>query len=103
MSNALEQKLQEIVSEGFQPELRGTSGTCCLEVDGGESQWIRIQDGAVSILNAPVDPDCTLASSSDDWERIAAGTQNPLTTWLRGDLRVSGDAQFANRVGRLFI
>jgi putative sterol carrier protein len=103
VSSKLDEKLHQIAADGPQPELRGAAGTCRFDVEGGESRWIRVEDGAVTVLEAPVDADCTLSSSSDDWERMASGEQNPLTTWLRGDLRIAGDPQLANRVGRLFL
>jgi putative sterol carrier protein len=103
MSSTLEAKLKDIAKEGAQSELRGTSGTCRFDVDGRESLWIRVENATVTLLDTPVDADCTLSSSSDDWDRIATGEQNPMTTWLRGDLKVGGDVQLANKVGHLFL
>lgn len=99
-THAIDSRVDALVEKGYDPLLRGARGTCRIDVEGAGSRILRIDDGAVTLVDGPIEPDCVISASSEDFDRIARGEQNPLTTWLRGDLTVRGEVTVARRVAR---
>ena len=86
------------------PMLRRATGTCRFDIVGAGSWLVRADHGALSV-NAATEStlaDCTLIATEDDFVRMARGEQNPLTSFMRGRLRMTGRISLAERFLHLF-
>ena len=70
-----------------------------LELDCGEDGVIVLQDGMLS--RDDVDTDCTIAMSHANLEKLMKGDLNPMTAFMMGKIKVSGDVSIAMRLGQL--
>ena len=73
----------------------------------GEGRWlVEVRDGAVTVTEdfqgADGDADATISTSSEVFERLVAGSQNPMTAYMTGKLKVSGDVGAALELKKLF-
>jgi putative sterol carrier protein len=69
----------------------------------GEGQWlVEVRDGTVRVTEGQADADVTIAVSGETFDRLAAGTQNPVTAYMTGKLKVSGDTGAALKLQKIF-
>ncbi len=70
----------------------------------GEGRWLVVlADGAVRVSEGwEGEADTTITTSSETFERIASGEQNPMTAYVAGKLKVSGDVNAALKLQTLF-
>jgi putative sterol carrier protein len=70
---------------------------------GGAGQWtVRVTDGAVKVTEGAEQADVTIAASSETFEKIARGEQNPTTAYMTGKLKIKGDMGAALKLQKLF-
>ena len=82
--------------------IEGIDNTYLFDV-AGEGQWlVAIMNGTLQVSEGPAKADVTISVSSEVFERLAAGTQNPVTAYMTGKLKVSGDTAAALRLQKLF-
>jgi len=84
--------------------LDGINHTYRFEIDG-EGTWdLDVRGGAVAVREGGADgnPDATIRTSSEMFERIVSGRQNPATAYMRGKVKVSGDLGAVMKLQRLF-
>jgi len=86
------------------PMLRHASGTCRFDVVGVGSWLVRADNGTISVSEArgPAPADSILIASEADFLRMVRGDQNPLTAFMQGRLRVTGQLPLAERFLHLF-
>jgi predicted lipid carrier protein YhbT len=86
------------------PMLHRAAGTCRFDVVGCGSWLVRADHGVLTVAEArgPSPADCTLTAREDDFLRMARGEQNPLTTFMRGRLQMTGQIPLAERFLHLF-
>lgn len=70
-----------------------------LKLDCGEDGMIVIQDGVLSREDA--NADCTILMSRGNLEKLVSGKLNPMTAFMMGKIKVSGDVSIAMRLGQL--
>src|SRR5690242_18130217 len=69
----------------------------------GAGQWkVDVSDGAVTGSEGGGDPDVTISTSSETFEKIIAGDQNPTSAYMTGKLKVKGDMGAAMKLQKLF-
>jgi putative sterol carrier protein len=70
----------------------------------GEGSWlVDVRDGAVAVTEGwDGEADATISTSSEVFERLASGKQNPATAYMTGKLKVSGDLNAALKLQKLF-
>ena len=69
----------------------------------GEGKWlVVIQDGSVRVTEGPGDADVTIATSSETFDNLAAGKQNPVAAYMTGKLKITGDTGAALKLQKLF-
>jgi putative sterol carrier protein len=82
---------ESLKAVGKEPLLRGIKGTYRFDIDGVGSWRLTVDDGAIWVREGPGDAECVIASSEEDFVRIARGETNLLTALLRGEIRFDGD------------
>jgi putative sterol carrier protein len=60
--------------------------------DGERRYWIRIQDGSIDLGQGEIDaPDATITQDYDTAVALAKSQLNPVTAFMSGKLRISGN------------
>jgi putative sterol carrier protein len=70
----------------------------------GEGRWlVEVRSGTVKVTEGwEGDADVTISTSSEVFDKIAAGKQNPMTAYMTGKLKVGGDVNAALKLQKLF-
>ena len=86
-----------------QSRTAGMNNTYLFDIDGAGRWTVSLDDGNVSVAEgANGDPDCTITSSEENFERIVAGELNPTSAYMTGKLKVKGDMGAAMKLQKLF-
>ena len=74
-----------------------------LFVVDGEGEWlVVVRDGTVRVMEGPGEADVTISVSSEVFMRIASRAQSPLTAYMTGKLKVTGDTSAALKLQQIF-
>ena len=97
------QFFEELESEVEPEKIRGLNQSYLFDI-AGEGRWLVVlADGAVRVSEGwEGEADTTITTSSETFERIASGEQNPMTAYMSGKLKVSGDLAAALKLQKLF-
>lgn len=77
-------------------------GSYLFDVEGA-GRWVVDATGdAVRVSEGGESADCTIITSADTFERIAAGELNPTNAYMTGRLKVAGDIGAALKLQNLF-
>jgi putative sterol carrier protein len=80
----------------------GIDHTYLFDVEG-EGQWlVEVRNGSVRVSEGRADADVTISVAGDVFARIASGQQNPVTAYMRGKLKISGDTGAALKLQKIF-
>jgi putative sterol carrier protein len=71
------------------------------KIEGGGTWTVKVDDGKVAVTEGDAGGDCTISTSEETFERLVAGTQNPVTAYMSGKLKVSGDVSAALKLKSL--
>jgi putative sterol carrier protein len=79
----------------------GMHASYVFEIEGGGTWTVKVEDGKVAVSEGDTGGDCTISTSEAVFERIVDGAQNPLTAYMTGKLKVSGDVSAALKLKSL--
>jgi putative sterol carrier protein len=84
--------------------LDGLDHSYRFEVEGEGSWNVLIRAGRVVVTEGPEDgtADATVRTSSEVFERLVSGQQNPAIAYMRGKVKVDGDLGAVLKLQRLF-
>ncbi len=83
-------------------KLAGMSNSYVFDIDG-EGKWhVDVRDGKLHVTEGGEDADATITTSSDTFEKIAAGEQNATTAYMTGKLKIKGDMGAAMKLQKIF-
>jgi putative sterol carrier protein len=83
-------------------KLAGMSNSYLFDIEG-EGQWhVTVADGKLSVAEGGGDADATITTSSETFDKIVAGEQNPTTAYMTGKLKIKGDLGAAMKLQKLF-
>jgi putative sterol carrier protein len=83
-------------------KLRGMTASYVFDI-GGSGKWtVKIDDGALDVVEGDAGGDCTIAADEKVFARILTGKQNPMTAYMMGKLKVHGDLGAAMKLKNLF-
>ena len=71
----------------------------------GEGRWlVDVRDGRVTVTEGADgdDADVEFKTSSETFDKIASGRQNPTTAYMTGKLKIDGDIGAALELQKLF-
>jgi putative sterol carrier protein len=86
-----------------QSRTAGMNNTYLFDIEGAGKWTVSLDDGKVSVTEGETgDPDCTITSSKENFERIVAGDLNPTSAYMTGKLKVKGDMGAAMKLQKLF-
>jgi putative sterol carrier protein len=79
----------------------GLNASYVFAIDGAGTWTVDVDDGKVSVTEGDHGGECTISASEDVFRRIVSGRQNPLTAYMTGKLKVSGDVGAAMKLKTL--
>jgi putative sterol carrier protein len=84
-------------------KLAGVNNSYFFDIEG-EGKWlVDVRDGGLNVTEGEgTDPDVTITTSSDVFDDIVAGKQNPTTAYMTGKLKIKGDMGAALKLQKLF-
>jgi putative sterol carrier protein len=83
-------------------KLAGMSNSYLFDIEG-EGQWlVSVADGKLSVAEGGGNADATITTSSETFDKIVAGEQNPTTAYMTGKLKIKGDMGAAMKLQKLF-
>ncbi len=78
------------------------NNTYVFDIEGAGAWTVAIADGTIEVREGAEDADCTFSASSENFEKIIAGEQNPTTAYMTGKLKIKGDMGAAMKLQKLF-
>ena len=81
---------------------RGQRAAYRFDVEGAGTWVVRIDDGRVDVGEGAGEGDVTIAAPEDVFLRLVNGEQNPVTAYMTGKVKVSGDTSLALKLRDLF-
>jgi putative sterol carrier protein len=89
-------------TRGDAEKLAGMNNSYLFDIEG-EGQWhVVVADDAIQVTEGSGDADTTITTSSETFEKIVAGEQNPTTAYMTGKLKIKGDMGAAMKLQKLF-
>ena len=83
-------------------KVAGMNNSYLFDIEG-EGQWhVTVADGKLSVAEGGGDADATITTSSETFDKIVAGEQNPTTAYMTGKLKIKGDLGAAMKLQKLF-
>jgi putative sterol carrier protein len=67
-------------------------------IDGAGTWTVKVDGGHVTVVDGDQGGECTFKTSEKVFSRIVDGEQNPLTAYMTGKLKVSGDVGAAMKL-----
>ena len=93
----------ETLEERVDPaKAAGLRNSYLFDVDGAGRWRVEVEDGRVRVTEGGEAADCTIATSAETFERIAARELNATTAYMTGKLKVTGDMAAAMKLQNLF-
>jgi putative sterol carrier protein len=80
----------------------GMTSSYVFEIEDAGTWTVRVEDGEVSVSEGAADADVTIRGSQETFEKIVRGTQNPMTAYMTGKIKVNGDMGAALKLQKLF-
>lgn len=81
----------------------GLNNTYRFDIDGAGSWMVAVADGKVSVTeDGEGEPDCTISTSEETFQKMISGEQNPTTAYMTGKLKIAGDMGAAMKLQKLF-
>jgi len=82
---------------------RGLHDTYLFDVSGAGTWTVAVEDGTVTVSEGDTGhATCTIATDEKTFLGIAGGATSPISAFMRGKIRVSGDTGAAMRLKTIF-
>jgi putative sterol carrier protein len=102
MSETTQAFFERLAERGYEPLLHSISGTIRCDIEDAGSWFIVVKNGSLTVRRDTVGADCVLACSKEDFDRMVLGKQNPITLFMQGKMKVTGNLGLAQLFQRLF-
>ncbi len=61
-----------------------------------------VKSGSLSVSRDTAGADCVFACGREDFDRMVVGKQNPITLFMQGRMKITGNLGLAQKFQRLF-
>jgi putative sterol carrier protein len=105
MADATTTFFDTLAERGHEPLLRSTSGTLRFDLRDGNrlERWhVNVSKGDVAVSRRNAKADAVVRVDKVLFDRIAAGSVNPMAAFLRGVVGAEGDLKLVIMFNRLF-
>jgi putative sterol carrier protein len=69
----------------------GIDASYVFAIDGAGTWTVKVEDGKVAVSEGDTGGDCTISTSESTFEKIVQGRQSPLTAYMTGRVKITGD------------
>ena len=97
--NEFFEQLPSRVGEG---KTAGMNNSYVFDIEGAGTWTVKVADGSVTVDQGDSGGECMISTSSETFERIVAGEQNPTAAYMSGKLKIKGDMGAAMKLQKLF-
>ena len=103
MAQSVSEFFEGLPSRVDESKTAGLTNTYRFDIEDAGSWTVDVQDGKVSVLqDGEADPDVTIATSEETFQKLVNGEQNPTTAYMTGKLKIKGDMGAAMKLQKLF-
>jgi putative sterol carrier protein len=103
MAQTAREFFESLASEVDSSKTAGMNNTYRFDIEGAGSWVVDLDDGKVTVTeDGHAEPDCTIETSEETFEKLVSGEQNPTTAYMTGKLKVKGDMGAAMKLQKLF-
>jgi putative sterol carrier protein len=103
MTQSVSEFFETLPARADESKIAGMNNTYRFDVDGAGSWVVDVRDGKVTVTqDGDTDPDTTIATSEDTFQKLVSGEQNPTTAYMTGKVKIKGDMGAAMKLQKLF-
>jgi putative sterol carrier protein len=103
MAQSVSEFFEGLPGQVDESKTAGLTNTYRFDIDGAGSWTVDVQDGKVSVAqDGDAEPDCTISTSEEIFQKLIDGEQNPTTAYMTGKLKIQGDMGAAMKLQKLF-
>ena len=102
MAESVQEFFQNLESRADSSKTAGMTNSYVFDIDGAGQWKVDVDDGKVTVTEGGGDADATISASSETFEKIVAGEQNPTSAYMTGKLKIKGDMGAAMKLQKLF-
>jgi putative sterol carrier protein len=103
MAQSVSEFFEGLSSRVDETKTAGMNNIYRFEIEDAGSWTVAVEDGKVSVSqNGDAEPDCTISTSEEIFQKLVNGEQNPTTAYMTGKLKIKGDMGAAMKLQKLF-
>ena len=102
MSDTVNDFFTQLPSRVDADRTAGMTNSYVFHIDGAGTWTVKVADGGVTVDEGDTGGDCTISTSSEVFEKVVNGEQNPTAAYMSGKLKVKGDMGAAMKLQKLF-
>jgi putative sterol carrier protein len=103
MAESVSQFFESLSTRADESKIAGMNNTYRFDVDGAGSWVVDVRDGKVTVTpDGDADPDTTISTSEETFQKLVSGEQNPTTAYMTGKVKIKGDMSAAMKLQKLF-
>lgn len=102
MSDTTHIFFERLATRGYEPLLHNISGIIRCDIEDAGSWIVIVDNGSLTVRGDADQADCVIACRREDFERTVVGKQNPLTLFMQGKMKITGNIVLAQMFQRLF-
>jgi putative sterol carrier protein len=102
MPGTVQEFFETLPSRADTSKTAGMSNSYGFDIEGAGQWTVKVEEGAVSVVEGMEDSDVTISASQEVFEKIISGEQNPTSAYMTGKLKLTGDMGAAMKLQKLF-
>ena len=103
MAQSVSEFFEGLASRVDESKTAGLTNTYRFDIENAGTWVVDVQDGKVSVAqDGDAEPDVTIATSEETFQKLVRGEQNPTTAYMTGKLKIKGDMGAAMKLQKLF-
>jgi len=102
MADSVKEFFDSLESRVDADKLAGVDTSYLFDIEGAGRWHVEIHHGHLHVTEAGGDADCTITASSETFERLISGEQNPTSAYMTGKVKIKGDMGAAMKLQKLF-
>ena len=103
MAQSVSEFFESLPTRADESKIAGMNNTYRFDIDGAGSWVVDVRDGKVTVTqDADAEPDTTISTSEDTFQKLVSGEQNATTAYMTGKVKIKGDMGAAMKLQKLF-
>jgi putative sterol carrier protein len=102
MADSVKEFFDNLESRVDADKLAGVDTSYLFDIEGAGRWHVEIHDGHLHVTEGDGEAACTITTSSETFERLISGEQNPTSAYMTGKVKIKGDMGAAMKLQKLF-